>query len=226
VARRGPIYLASSAAFAEEWLSTSRAGALGNSLTAAYAAQDFGARVELGDNFGLSLGAQPITLSPYAALQAQTFQGPAYVETDPSFSGFGLSYASFNQSYAGEEVGVPLEAKIPLRDAAAVAFRAGAAYAHDSVGAPTMSAGFEILPGAAFTVRGAALPRNAALLPAEAEFKVGPNLSALVKLDSALATSANAIGGSATLRYAFWLRSRRSIVEFSIPAGRAASSLL
>ena len=32
---------------------------------------------------------------------------------------------------------------------------------------------------------------------------VGPNLSALLKLDGALAPTANAIGGSATLRYAF-----------------------
>jgi uncharacterized protein with beta-barrel porin domain len=65
------------------------------------------------------------------------------------------------------------------------------------------SAGFESLPGAAFTVRGAALPKNVALVTGEADFQVGPGLCTLVKFDSALALRANAIGGSATLRYAF-----------------------
>jgi uncharacterized protein with beta-barrel porin domain len=64
-------------------------------------------------------------------------------------------------------------------------------------------AAFETLPGAAFTVAGAALPKNAAFLTAEADFTVGLNLSALFKLDGALTPAANAIGGSATLRYAF-----------------------
>ena len=85
----------------------------------------------------------------------------------------------------------------------AVDVRARAAYAHNTVGGPTMSAGFESLPGAAFTVRGAALPKNVALVTGEADFQVGPGLCTLVKFDSALALRANAIGGSATLRYAF-----------------------
>jgi uncharacterized membrane protein len=201
--RRGPIYLAASAAFAEEWLSTSRAGPLGGSLTAAFAARDFGGRAELGDTVGLNLGTQPITLSPYVAMQAQAFQGPAYIEVDPSFSGFGQSYANFSQEYASGEVGGRFEARIPLPGSAAVDFRARAAYAHDAIGASTISAAFETLSSAAFTVRGAALPKNAALLTAEAEFQVEPNLSALIKVDSALAMGANAIGGSATLRFAF-----------------------
>ena len=58
-----------------------------------------------------------------------------------------------------------------------------------------MSAGFESLPGAAFTVRGAALPKNVALVTGEADFQVGPGLCTLVKFDSALALRANAIGG-------------------------------
>jgi uncharacterized protein with beta-barrel porin domain len=202
-ARSGPIYLAASTAFAEEWLSTSRPGPLGGTLTAAYAARDFGGRVELGDTVGLNPVAQSISLSPYAALQAQAFQGPAYTEVDPSFSGFGLSYANLNQNYASGEVGLRFDARMPLPWPAWIDFRARAAYARNAMGAPTMSAAFQSLPSAAFAVKGAALPSNAALLTAEAEYQVGPNLSALVKVDSALSAGANTIAGSAALRLAF-----------------------
>lgn len=201
-ARRGPIYLAAAGAFAEEWLSTSRAGPFQGPLTASNTTQDFAGRAELGDAVGLALGPQPITLSPYVALEAQSVQSPAYAETDLAFSGFGLTYSSFKEGYASGELGVRFDVPVPLQGATAVDFRARVAYAHDWTDAPTMTTAFETLP-AAFAVTGAALPKNAALLTAEADFTVGPNLSALLKVDGALAPGANAIGGSATLRYAF-----------------------
>ena len=202
-ARRGPVYLAASAAFAQEWLSTNRAGPLGGPITANATAQDFAGRAEVGDAIGFTLGPQPLTLSPYVALQAQTVESPSYAESDLTFAGFGLSYSSFGQGYASGEVGLRFDARVPLQGAMALDLRARAAYAHDWVGGPTTGAAVETLPGAGFTVTGAALPKNAALLTAEAELTVGPKLSALFKLDGALAPGANAVGASATLRYAF-----------------------
>ena len=202
-ARRGPVYLAASAAFAQEWLSTNRAGPMGGPITANPTAQDFAGRAEVGDAVGFTLGPQPLTLSPYVALQAQTVESPSYAESDLTFAGFGLSYSSLSQGYASGEVGLRFDTHVPLQGAMALDLRARVAYGHDWVGGPTTSAAFETLPGAGFTVTGAALPKNAALLTAEAELTVGPNLSALFKLDGALAPGANAVGASATLRYAF-----------------------
>ena len=165
--------------------------------------QDFAGRAELGDAVGLALGAQSMTLSPYVTLQAQAVENPNYAETDQTFSGFGLSYSSLSQGYASSEIGARIDAPLPLQGAITADLRLRAAYAHDWTGASTMNAAFEALPGAAFKVTGATLPKNAALLTAEADLTVGSNLSALLKLDGALAPTANAIGGSATLRYAF-----------------------
>ena len=137
------------------------------------------------------------------SLQAQTVQTPSYAESDLTFSGFGLSYASSNQGYARGELGVRVDAPIPLAGAMTLNLSARAAYGHGWLGSPTTSAAFETLPGAGFTVNGATLPRNAALLTAQAELSVGPNLSALLKLDGAAAPGANALGVSATLHYAF-----------------------
>ena len=202
-ARRGPLYLAAAGTFAEEWLSTNRAGPFQGPITANDIAQDFAGRAELGDAIGFALGAQSVTLSPYVALQAQSVESPSYAEDDLTFSGFGLAYSSLSQGYASGELGVRFDTRVHLQGAMAVDLRARVAYAHDWTGGPTISAAFAAVPGAAFTVAGAALPKNAALLTAEADFTVGPNLSALFKLDGALAPAANAIAGSATLRYAF-----------------------
>jgi uncharacterized protein with beta-barrel porin domain len=202
-ARRGSVYFAAAGAFAEEWLSTRRGGPFQGPITANMTTQDFAGRIELGDAVGFGLGAQPISLSPYVALQAQTVESPSYAETDQTFSGFGLAYSSLSQGYASGEIGARFDAPVPLQGAMAADLRFRAAYAHDWTGGPTMGASFEALPSAAFRVTGAALPKNAALLTAEADLTVGPNLSALFRLDGALAPAADAIGGSATLRYAF-----------------------
>jgi autotransporter-associated beta strand protein len=202
-ARRGPLYLAAAGAFAKEWLSTNRTGPLQGPITANDIAQDFAGRAELGEVIGFALGAQSVTLSPYVALQAQSVESPSHSEDDLTFSGFGLAYSSLSQGYASGELGVRFDTRVHLQGAMAVDLRARVAYGHDWTGGPTIGAAFAAVPRAAFTVEGAALPKNAALLTVEADFTVGPNLSTLFKLDGALAPAANAIAGSATLRYAF-----------------------
>ena len=71
-ARSGPAYLAASLAFANHWMSTDRNAAFGNHLTADFNAQSIGARVESGYRVGTPAGA----ITPYAALQAQSFHTP------------------------------------------------------------------------------------------------------------------------------------------------------
>ena len=50
------------------------------------------------------------------------------------------------------------------------------AWAHDWVSNPALSAAFQALPGASFTVNGAALPQNSALTTAGAELHLTPQL--------------------------------------------------
>jgi uncharacterized protein with beta-barrel porin domain len=145
--RLGSVYVAAAGAFAEEWLSTKRAGPLQGPIKADMTTQDFAGRAELGDAVGLALRAQPITLSPYVALQAQTVESPSYSESDQTFAGFGLAYSSLSQSYASSEIGARFDVPVPLQGAMAANLRLRAAYAHNWTGAPTMNAALEALPG-------------------------------------------------------------------------------
>jgi outer membrane autotransporter protein len=55
---------------------------------------------------GYRYAVQPaMGLTPYAAIQAQNFQTPAYSETDLTGGGFGLTYNSQNASDTRSELG-------------------------------------------------------------------------------------------------------------------------
>ena len=106
--------------------------------------------------------------TPYAAVQAQDFHTPAYSETDVTGGGFGLSYARDERNRYAQR------SRRALRRSDVVAgmplmLRARVAWAHDWVTDPALSAAFETLPGASFTVNGAAIPQNSALTSAGAE---------------------------------------------------------
>src|SRR5690349_2903447 len=80
----GPAYVAAALAFANHWMSTDRYAFAGDHLTARFNAQSFGGRIETGYRYGLA----SVGVTPYAAVQAQTFHTPAYNETDITAGGF------------------------------------------------------------------------------------------------------------------------------------------
>ena len=86
----GPFYLAGALAYANHWMSTDRYAPFGDHLTADFTARSFGGRIEGGYRIGTTTQA----ITPYAALQAQTFHTPNYSETDATGGGFALAYAS------------------------------------------------------------------------------------------------------------------------------------
>src|SRR5262249_10232498 len=88
--RSGPAYLAASLAFANHWMSTDRFAAFNDHLTADFRAQSYGARAETGYRLGVPVAG----ITPYAAVQAQSFHTPAYNEVDLTGGGFGLAYNS------------------------------------------------------------------------------------------------------------------------------------
>jgi autotransporter-associated beta strand protein len=194
--RFGPAYLAAALAFTNNWMTTSRT-ALGDQLNARFDAQSYGGRVETGYRYAV----QPtIGVTPYAALQAQSFHTPNYSETDLSGGGFGLTYNAMNATDTRSEFGTRFDSLTALGDMPLV-LRARVAWAHDWVSNPSLDAVFQSLPGASFIVNGAAPPANSALATAAAELQMTANWSLLAKFDGEFAAGSQTYAGTGTLRY-------------------------
>ncbi len=197
--RSGPAYLAASAAYAEHWMSTSRVSFAFDNLTASFNAQSYGGRIEAGYRFAVPL----VAITPYAAVQAQTFTTPGYSETDASGGGFGLAYAGRTASDTRSEIGSRFDRAIALDPATLLRLQAKAAWAHDWVTNPALGAVFQALPGASFVVNGAAAPADFALVSARSELRWVNGWSAVAKLQGEFAGRAQTYAGTAALRYAW-----------------------
>ena len=81
--------------------------------------------------------------------------------------------------------------------------RARVAWAHDWVSNPALGAVFQSLPGAAFTVNGAAIPANSALASAGGQLFFTPNWSLEAKFDGEFGSGSQTYGGTGTLRYSW-----------------------
>ena len=163
--RWGPAYLSGALAFANHWFDTNRI-ALGDSLTAKFDGQSYGARAEAGYRYGLPFtGGAIVGVTPYAALQAQAFHTPGYSETDLSGGGFGLTYNAVNSTDTRSELGARFD-NLTVLDGMPLVLRGRLAWAHDWVSNPSLGAVFQALPGSNFTVNGAAPPANSALTTA------------------------------------------------------------
>jgi subtilase-type serine protease len=196
ITRAGSAYVAAALAVANHWMTTNRT-AVGDALTANFAAQSYGARIEAGYRYAV-----PPTLgvTPYAAVQAQDFHTPSYIESDVTGGGFGLSYAAMNATDVRTELGGRFDepaivASTPLL------LRARVAWAHDFVGNPSLNAVFESLPGASFVVDGAPMPRDSALTSAGAEVYLTRRFSLLAKFEGEFAAGSQTYAGTGTLRY-------------------------
>jgi uncharacterized protein with beta-barrel porin domain len=73
VTRWDALYLAASFAYTNHWMSTDRFAFAGDHLTASFNAQSLGGRIEGGYRIGSVFGA----LTPYAAVQVQSFRTPS-----------------------------------------------------------------------------------------------------------------------------------------------------
>jgi autotransporter-associated beta strand protein len=199
VTRSGPYYLAGAVAFANHWMSTNRI-ALGDQLTASFDGQGFGARLEGGYRYAASFNKVPFGVTPYAAIQWQSFDTPPYSETDLTGGGFGLSYNAMTATDTRSELGARFDAPTML-GAMPLIFRGRVAWAHDWVNAPALGASFATLPGTGFTVIGAPLPQNSARTTAGAVLHMTANWSLAAKFDGQFADGTQVYGGSGTLRY-------------------------
>jgi uncharacterized protein with beta-barrel porin domain len=192
----GPAYVGGSLALANHWMTTNRT-ALGDQLTGGFNAQSYGARVEIGYRYAWR---PAIGITPYAALQVQSFHTSAYNETDLTAGGFGLAFNAIDATDARSELGARLDDPTFVGGMPLI-LRARAAWAHDWVSNPALGAVFQALPGASFTVNGAAPPSDSALASAGAELHVTRNWSLAAKFDSEFASGSQTYAGTGTLRY-------------------------
>ena len=192
----GPAYVKGALAFTNNWFTTNRT-ALGDQLTANFGGRSYGTRIEGGYRYFV-LPALGVT--PYGAVQAQDFHTPAYNESDVTGGGFGLNYAAMNATDMRTELGARFDDPTLLYGKPLILF-GRLAWAHDFVTNPALSAGFQALPGASFTVNGAPIPHDSALTTAGAELFFSTNWSLLAKFEGEFGNGSQTYAGTGTLRY-------------------------
>jgi autotransporter-associated beta strand protein len=194
--RFGPAYLAAAFAFTNHWMSTDRL-AVGDRLTASFNAQSYGGRIESGYRFGTPYGG----ITPYAAIQAQSFHTPGYTETDAIANGFALTFNGRDASDTRSELGTRFDRVLAVYSNAVLALRGRVAWAHDWVSDPSLLPAFQALPGASFIVNGATPAKNSALASAGAELRLANGFSLLAKFDGEFASHSTTYAGTGTVRY-------------------------
>jgi outer membrane autotransporter protein len=196
-ARSGPAYLAAALSYTNHWMSTDRFAFAGDHLSASFNAQSFGGRVESGYRFATIYGG----LTPYAAIQAQSFHTPSYNESDLTSGGFALGFNSRNATDTRSELGGRFDRLLLLNSEAALTLRGRVAWAHDWISDPSLAALFQTLPGASFTVNGATPAKNSALTSAGVEYRLASGVVLLAKFDGEFASHASTYAGTGTVRY-------------------------
>ena len=195
----GPLYFTSMAAFSNSWFTTQRTAAFGDQLRATFDGQSYALRGEAGYRFAVLPTAG---ITPYAAAQTQWFHTPGYSETDLTGGGFGLTFNSQTANDTRSELGARADDLTSINNTPLV-LRARLAWAHDWVSNAALGAVFQALPGTAFTVNGAAVPQNSALVSAGGQLFFTANWSVEAKFDGEFASSAQTYAGTGTLRYSW-----------------------
>jgi fibronectin-binding autotransporter adhesin len=198
----GAAYISAVGAYGQHDMATSRFVTVSgvDHLVAKFTAENFGGRIEGGYRFGFDT----LGVTPYLALQAETFELPAYSETAQSGAAtFALGYAAHDTSTTRVELGVNLDHDFALGGGDVFHLFGRSAWAHDNSSAQDAQALFLALPGSGFTVHGAAGAEDAALFALGAEVRSAGNFSFGARMDGLLSDHATSYFGTATLSYAW-----------------------
>ena len=193
----GAAYVSAALAFANHWMSTDRFAFAGDHLAADFNAQSYGGRIEVGYRFAMPM----VAVTPYAALQAQSFHTPSYSEADLTGAGFALAYNSRSARDTRSELGARFDHVAAVGAASLLLLRGRLAWAHDWVSDPTLTAAFQALPGASFIVNGATPATDSALVSAGAELRLVNGVSLLAKFGGEFGNGSQTYSGTATLSY-------------------------
>ncbi len=196
----GNAYLAGALGYSSFWTTTNRtvtvAGA--DQLTSMFDPQGIGGRLEGGTRVSLTAA----DLTPYAALQAQSFFVPAHGESATSGSPqFALAYNAQTATAVRSEIGSWAEHAFRLPDGSGLKLFGRLAWAHDWQSNPALGVTFLGLPAVSFVVNGATPPSDLLLLTAGAEWRWHNGWTLLGKLDGEFADRSQTYTGTAKLQH-------------------------
>jgi uncharacterized protein with beta-barrel porin domain len=143
-----------------------------------------------------------IGVTPYAAVQVQTFRTPGYSETDLAGGTQAVSYNAMNATDTRSELGARFDSSQSLGGMTLI-WRARAAWAHDWLSGWAATALFQSQPGVGFTIDGITPARDSALTTLKAQMRLNSNWSVATKFDGQFANSSQTYVGTGTLRYAW-----------------------
>ncbi|AEH85713.1 autotransporter outer membrane beta-barrel domain-containing protein [Mesorhizobium opportunistum] len=190
----GDAYIAGVLAYGFNDTNTSRT-VPGDTLEASFNAQTWSGRVEGGYRF-----ATPVAvLTPYAAFQATAYRLPDYAETSAGSGDFALGYGSQTTTATRFELGLNLDKDIALQDGAKLTLSGRAAWAINGSTGRTVTATFQNLPGATFTIDGAEPDTNAALVNASATYTSGSGLFASLGFQGEFSGNVQSYAGKAKI---------------------------
>ncbi|WP_145984420.1 autotransporter outer membrane beta-barrel domain-containing protein [Bradyrhizobium nitroreducens] len=198
----GPAYLSAALAYGWQDVTTDRTVTVSGTdkLTANFKASTFSGRLEAGWRFA-PIPASSFGVTPYAAVQATTFHLPGYGETAIVGSNqFALSYTPQDTTNVRTEFGARTDQRFLVNDGL-LTLRGRLAWAHDSNTNRLVSAAFQTLPGAAFTVNGAQPAADAALVGGRAEMKWRNGFSLAGTVEGEFSQSTQTYTGKGTVRY-------------------------
>ncbi len=198
----GRAYLSGALAFANYGTATSRSVVVTgiDTLNANFNAQSWAGRAEAGYKFAWA----PVNLTPYAAVQAQSFHTPGFSEASSSGSNlYGLSYASHTGGVTRAELGSWVSNSYSLAGEAVAVVFGRAAWAHDWQEDLQAAATFLTVPTAAFIVNGAKPAANLAVVTAGAELRLAQGISLMGKFDGEFGSGTSTYAGTARVRYAW-----------------------
>jgi uncharacterized protein with beta-barrel porin domain len=198
----GAAYVAGALAYGWQDVTTTRTVTIAGAdlLQARFNANALSGRGEAGYRFVVpQLGG--FGLTPYAAAQFTTFWLPTYTEAAIAGNNtFALTYGAKSATDSRSELGFRTDKSYALQGAI-LTLRGREAWVHDYNPNLAIGAAFVTLPGAAFTVNGAARPRDAWLSSTSAELKFASNWSLAGVLDIEWASSASSYAGKGVVRY-------------------------
>ena len=197
----GPAYVAAALGYGWHDVTTNRTVALAgiDLLQGRFRADTFSGRFEGGYRFATPM----IGITPYAAVQAISFNLPAYAEQTLAGTGlFALNYAAQTTTDTRTELGLRGDKSFAMQNAV-LTLRGRAAWAHDYNPDRAVTAIFQALPGANFAVNGARPDADSALVSAGAEMKWPNGFSLAATFEGEFSGNVTSYAGKGVVHYAW-----------------------
>jgi autotransporter-associated beta strand protein len=198
----GAAYISGALAYGWQDITTDRTVTIAgvDRLHAGFDANALSGRIEGGYRL-VTRWTNGIGITPYAAARFTTVDLPAYAEQVLSGTNtFALAYGAKNATDARIELGIRADKSFAMANGV-LTLRGRAAWAHDYDPDRAITATFLTLPGASFTVNGAAQAADAALTTASVEMKWMNGWSAAGTFEGEFSNVTTSYAGKGVVRY-------------------------